>query len=350
MRVLIAAVLLSLAGQVPAVSVVEELTFSNDGLSLYAQVHLPAGGDALPGIVLIQGAGASGVANGWARQFAETFARRGYAVLLPDKRGVGRSEGDWRPAGFDELAADAVAALRALERHPRVRPGQVGFMGLSQGGHIAPIAGLAVDDVPFVIDVVGSLTTLEQQLYHELRNTYLQHGLDEQQIEYLQRLARASFAYLRDESRWDDYLALRTEIADGPLARGAESWPESPDDPYWRFWGAVFDNDPMLHWHELVVERNVPSLVALGAEDEHDNVPVRASVERAEALRDDEDFVLRVYPGSGHALFAPGTRELRADFIADTDRFLRAALARRDYSRAGNSQRMPRRNAAGAAE
>lgn len=330
MRGLVAAALYVLASPAVAATVSEELTFSSDGLSLYAEVHLPDEGGALPGIVLIQGAGASGVGNRWARQFAETFARRGYAVLLPDKRGVGRSEGHWRGAGFDELAADAVAALRALEDHPRVRAGRVGFMGLSQGGHVAPIAGLLVDGVPFVVNVVGSLTTLEQQLYHELRNTYLQHGLSEQQIEHLQGLPRASFEYLRDESSWGDYLRLRTEIADGPLARAAESWPDSRDDPYWQFWGAVFDDDPVRHWRELVIERDVPSLVALGADDEHDNVPVRASVERAAALLDDEDFELRVYPDSGHALFAPGTQELRPDFIAETDRFLRAALARCD--------------------
>lgn len=323
--------LASLATQTTSADVlVEDLTFENDGLTLYAEVHLPAAGSGLPGIALIQGSGASGVANQWAAKVAQAFARCGFAVLLPDKRGVGRSEGDWRAAGFETLASDAVASLRALEAHPRVQPGRVGFMGLSQGGHIAPLAAASVAQIPFVVDMVGSLTVMEDQLYHELRNTYLQHGLDERQIEYLQSLARLSFDYLRDPSRWDAYLEKRTEIANGPLARAAESWPATRNDPYWQFWKAVYDFDPLPHWRTLVEKRNVPSLVLFGAEDEHDNVPVQASVRRARSLENDPDFRLIVYPDSGHALYTPGTRELRPDMIADTDRWLREALRRDD--------------------
>lgn len=319
---------LLLCGSAGAVDI-EEVNFSSGGIDLYAEIHLPGDGEELPGIVLIQGAGASGVDNQWARLFATAFAGRGYAVLLPDKRGVGQSAGDWRTAGFDDLAADAIASLRALERHPRVAAGRVGFMGLSQGGHISPIAGLQVANIPFVINVVGSLTTMEDQLIHELANTYRQHGLDEETVRYLQTLTTLSFEYLRDASKWDAYLARRTEIADGQWSRAAESWPETRDDDYWTFWDKIYADDPMLHWRALSVERDVPCLVLLGAEDEHDNVPVADSVERARPLVDEEDFTIRVYEGSGHGLFAPGTRSLRPDMIEYTDRWLHAALDRR---------------------
>ncbi len=324
------AALACLALGIPAHALeVEVVRFTSGELELYAEIHLPVAGDALPGIVLIQGAGASGTGNHWARMIATAFAECGYAVLLPDKRGVGRSAGTWQTAGFEELADDAVASLRALEAHPRVAAGRVGFMGLSQGGHVAPIAALSVPGIPFVIDMVGSLTTMEDQLEHELANTYRQHGLDGETVDYLQTLTELSFAYLRDESRWGDYLARRAEIASGPWSRAADSWPDTQDDAYWVFWRKIFEDDPLRHWRELAVDRNVPALVLLGGQDEYDNVPVRASVARARALVSDEYFTIRVYEDSGHALFEPGTRTLRRDMIEETDRWLRAALERR---------------------
>ena len=38
------------------------------------------------------------------------YAARGFAVLSYDKRGVGKSTGNWREASFEDLADDAVAA------------------------------------------------------------------------------------------------------------------------------------------------------------------------------------------------------------------------------------------------
>ncbi len=306
---------------------VEQLTLRHDGLQLSAEIHLPESGTDLPGIVLIQGAGASGVDNQWARMFAEHFSTRGFAVLLPDKRGVGASEGDWRSAGFDELAGDAVATLHALERHPRVAQGQVGFMGLSQGGHIAPLAAAQVPGIPFVVNVVGSLVVMEEQLYHELRNAYLEHELDEDTIAYLQEFAQLSFDYLRDPSNWSAYLERYREIEAGPLAPAVASWPDTQDDPYWTMWAKIYAYDPLPHWYELAVQRNVPCLVLLGAEDEYQNVPVKRSAELARPLQEDPEFELRIYAGSGHALFAPGTHELRPDMLAAAESWMRTALA-----------------------
>lgn len=305
---------------------VEPLNFKQGGLTLAAEVHLPEDGTDLPGIVLIQGSGESGMKNRWARSFAEHFSARGYAVLLPDKRGVGLSEGDWRNAGFYELADDAVASLRALEQHPRVAAGRVGFMGLSQGGHVAPLAARRVDNIPFVINVVGSLVVMEEQLYHELRTAYIEHGLDEPTIAWLQEFARLSFDYIRDPSTWNAYQERYRKIAAGPLAIAVESWPQTQDDPYWVLWGKIYDYDPMPYWRALAVARDVPCLTLFGADDEQENVPVKESLKRAEALRKDPQFTIRVYDGSGHGLFAPGTHELRRDMIEQTDRWLRAAL------------------------
>jgi uncharacterized protein len=65
------------------------------------------------------------------------LAKVGVAVLAYDKRSAGRSTGDWATATVDDLAADAAAAVAALQAHPQVSRGTVGVLGHSEGGWVA---------------------------------------------------------------------------------------------------------------------------------------------------------------------------------------------------------------------
>jgi uncharacterized protein len=66
---------------------------------------------------------------------ARLLARHGYGVLLFDRRGEGRSEGDpnaWGWAGY----RDVNAAVRFLQRRPDVQRERIGGIGLSVGGEM----------------------------------------------------------------------------------------------------------------------------------------------------------------------------------------------------------------------
>ncbi|HEX9764667.1 MAG TPA: alpha/beta fold hydrolase, partial [Candidatus Acidoferrales bacterium] len=113
-----------------------EAEFTSGDVSLAGVLLIPAGQRNLPGVVIIHGSGASDRSNAWAAGFATGLAERGFAVLLPDKRGSGRSGGDWRTADFEALADDAIAGVKRLQQEETVDPRRVGVLGLSQGGHI----------------------------------------------------------------------------------------------------------------------------------------------------------------------------------------------------------------------
>ncbi|MGH7735172.1 MAG: alpha/beta hydrolase family protein, partial [Gemmatimonadales bacterium] len=67
----------------------------------------------------------------------EHLVLAGVAVLAYDKRGTGRSGGDWPTATADDLAIDAAAAVAALQADPRIAAGTVGVLGHSEGGWVA---------------------------------------------------------------------------------------------------------------------------------------------------------------------------------------------------------------------
>jgi dipeptidyl aminopeptidase/acylaminoacyl peptidase len=132
------------------------------GVTLAGTLALPPGPGPHPAAVLVPGFGPQNrdgafgdrgnlAYRAWARELAE----RGLAVLRYDKRGTGASGGaalswlDARP-----LAADAVAAARALARLPGVDPRRLTLIGHSQGGDLA-LAAAASAPVARVVTIAA---------------------------------------------------------------------------------------------------------------------------------------------------------------------------------------------------
>ena len=97
------------------------------------------------------------------RFLADFFALNGVAALINDKRGCGRSTGDWNKSGFDDLAGNALAGLQRFKNRPDINPHQIGLWGNSQGGWIVPLAAFRCPDVAFIISVSGPGITPETQ-------------------------------------------------------------------------------------------------------------------------------------------------------------------------------------------
>lgn len=70
-------------------------------------------------------------------RLAEALAARGVASLRYDKRGCGRSEGEWARAGLFTLVDDARDALAVLRGRPEVDATRVGLVGHGEGAALA---------------------------------------------------------------------------------------------------------------------------------------------------------------------------------------------------------------------
>lgn len=279
----------------------KEMSYSNGEVALAGVLLTPKSGGPFPAVVLLQGSGTSDRSNSWARLIAETLVERGIAVLLTDKRGSGLSGGNWREADFTDLAMDGLAGVDALKNLPEIKSKMIGFIGLSQGGHVAPLAA-SLGDVQFVIDLVGSALPMKDTLVHELEQTYRQFGVDEPTIEFLQGMTHASFNYIETGEGWEDYLAIRSAIEANVGTMAVETWPDTQENWYWTFWSGIHDFDPIPYWKTVVEEKGIPAFVAYGELDEFDNVPVAASVARFQENIASENLTVKVYAGTGHSL------------------------------------------------
>ncbi len=86
---------------------------------------------------------------------ADYLTRRGIAVLRVDDRGVGGSTGDVARATSEDFAGDAIAAIAYLKARPEINPNQIGLVGHSEGGLIAPMVAVRVPDVAFIVLLAG---------------------------------------------------------------------------------------------------------------------------------------------------------------------------------------------------
>jgi len=98
---------------------------------------------------------------------ADYLTRQGIAVLRYDDRGTAESTGDFSGATTEDFARDASAAVDFLKSHSQIDPDQIGLIGHSEGGLIAPLVVGSRDDVAFVVlmaatGVDGKIISLSQ--------------------------------------------------------------------------------------------------------------------------------------------------------------------------------------------
>jgi dienelactone hydrolase len=100
---------------------------------------------------------------------ADDLTRRGISVLRYDDRGQFGSTGDFDSATTEDLAGDALAAVEHLTTRPEVDAQQIGVIGHSEGGYIAPMVAVRSARVAFIVLLAGLGISGEQINYAQLR-------------------------------------------------------------------------------------------------------------------------------------------------------------------------------------
>lgn len=270
-----------------------EIGFRNveQDIDLAGMVFVPQGEGPFPAVVVIHGSGTSVRDNRWYLTLTEYLQTRGVVVLLPDKRGSEKSGGDWRSASFKDLATDTLAAVRHLSEQGAVDVSEIGIVGMSQGGWIAPLVADRSQDVAFIVSLAGAAVTPAEQLLYEENHNLRQMG-------FLPGIS--------------NLVAL---ISTTVIRNGGQK----------EFWDAVEDYDPLPYWKALGID----ALVILGSEDT--NVPSATSAARLRDLQNPR-IGIRVFDGSGHAIESPeglGDSIIREDALEDILSFINEVAASR---------------------
>ncbi len=141
----------------------EQVVFDNakDKISLAGTLTLPAKGEKHPVVILITG---SGPQNRDEEVFghktflvlADHLTRQGIAVLRYDDRGVNESTGNFAEATTADFATDVHSAIDYLKTRTDIDHRQIGLIGHSEGGIIAPMVAANSEDVDFMVILAGT--------------------------------------------------------------------------------------------------------------------------------------------------------------------------------------------------
>jgi uncharacterized protein len=95
------------------------------------------------------------------------LARHGYGVLLFDRRGEGRSEGDPNSWGWGGTK-DIEAAVEFLRRRPDVDPDRIGGIGLSVGGELMLEYAAGSDKLAAVVSEGAGARSIKEDVNEDL--------------------------------------------------------------------------------------------------------------------------------------------------------------------------------------
>ena len=115
---------------------IEKLNINSNDIILSAEIYTPKTEGMHPAIVLLQGS-STNLKTDYVFD-ADFFAKLGFEVLIFDKRGNGKSTGDYYTANYDDLVNDAVACLEVLNNKESVEKNKIGLWGYSQGAMLLP--------------------------------------------------------------------------------------------------------------------------------------------------------------------------------------------------------------------
>tara|TARA_B100001123_G_scaffold82302_1_gene93846 strand:- start:918 stop:2390 length:1473 start_codon:yes stop_codon:yes gene_type:complete len=321
----------------------EEVTFRNTeaGIDLAGTLTIPDGLGPFPGVVLVSGSGPQdrdeslmGHKPFWV--LADHLSRKGIAVLRFDDRGVGSSDGEFGTATPEDFTTDALAGVEYLADQGRIAESQVGIVGHSEGGLIAPLAATRSERVAYIVMLAGpgvpgiDILVAQGQLINRAS------GAPEAVIEMNARVQSTLADIVKEEPDPEKAgpimrSAMREEIALLPQAI-TELIPESQindvainttvnqfNSPWFRFF---------LHYdpRHVLEQLSVPVLAIFGEKDlqvPHElNVP---EIEAAFQRGNNEDATVRVLPGLNH-LFQQAESGAPSEYQQIEETFNQSAL------------------------
>jgi hypothetical protein len=181
----------------------EEVIISNadETFTLAGTLTLPDSTDLFPAVLLISGSGPNDrdeTLFGHKPFFviSDYLTRNGFAVLRYDKRGVGKSTGDYDKATIHDFADDALMAVNYLKRRKEIDATKIGLLGHSEGGIIAPMVASREKGIHMMVLMAAPGTTGIEVVMDQNEISLRLQGVEPETIEKLQMLNREMFESL----------------------------------------------------------------------------------------------------------------------------------------------------------
>jgi uncharacterized protein len=273
----------------------EDMVIKHEGNMIGASFLKPLK-ERYPVVVLVHGSGETVRATGYYYSLAYNLAERGVGVLLYDKRGCGKTTGDYSTASFNDLANDAIAAVRYLRSRKDLAITKIGLLGTSQGGWVSYIASKKTKDIQFIVANVGAAVSLFQQDVDRVYYSMNDDGYDKENIDSAVVYSNNYFRFIAGKLSWRQF---------EPMAKvaGKSSYKEYVFVPHQEkdddvLWWSRNSYDPAADLSSI----GCPVFSMMGENDMLVPPVNNEPLMRKYLTKAGVKFQIKVYPNCGHAM------------------------------------------------
>ena len=247
----------------------ENISFSNGSVKLAGTLSIPNSAHKMPAVIFLHGS-SDGSRWDWAPFFADILSRMGIVCLFYDKRGSGESTGSWIASSLDDLSDDANKAMEYLQTLDYVDKDNIGFWGFSQSGWVAPNCLKTNTKIAFMIICSGGANSPREVELFGYKNTLLQKGMTQEQVDSAFTLAKKYFDYLESKISLGEIENEIKTVRNSSWYKFINLERVLPSESNRKNWRWVADYDPLPSIRTI----NFPLLLVFGENDVQTNVPV----------------------------------------------------------------------------
>lgn len=208
----------------------EDVKFENtkDKIVLAGTLTLPEKDGNFPAVILITGSGPQNrdeelLGHKPFLILADHLTKNGIAVLRFDDRGTAESTGDFKTATSLDFARDVEFAIKYLQTRKEINKNQIGLIGHSEGGIIAPMVAAESKDINFIVLLAGTGIRGDQLLLLQQELIGKASGISDTDLQKAKVINKGAFEILLKSDNPD---SLETELTNY-IKQALKDYPES---------------------------------------------------------------------------------------------------------------------------
>ena len=283
-----------------------ETAFHSHGTKLGGTLLEPSGPGPHPLVVFVHGSERTSPTAG---SYPLLLVAQGISVFAYDKRGTGKSEGEYTQ-NFELLADDAAAAMAEARRMTAGRFSRIGYFGGSQGGWIAPLAATR-SPADFVAVGFGLMASPIEEDREQVLSEMREKGFGEPDLSQAREVTEATSRLLLSR-----FASGYEQLAEVKRRHGAKSWFSQIKGEYTgailaaneadlrRVGPAVFDNLELIWDYDsrpAIARLKVPQLWIL-AEADREAPPATTLAALSELRTKGSDLEVYSFPATDHGM------------------------------------------------
>ena len=287
----------------------EIVHFESLGDTLEGTLYYPNDkNERYPAVILLHGSGKEKQNSPGFQNVAKAFVKGGFAVLVYDKRGVGKSGGTFKNHDFKKFIHDIYQAIDFLKVNPRINSEAIGLMTNSQSGFFAPELASNRPELAFIYNRVGPVvdfTTLTlyqlklrmEQVHENSKAIDKIMSVEEDLIDYYKSAAERSENYNNDKEIIEEKMTLMWESYGPNVPFGQQLYPSSYDQESIDRIAYYYSYDPRVYF-----ERDFDTPLYYSYAEKDINVPTVLCIEELKKIIAEgrHQIEYKVWPGVGH--------------------------------------------------